>query len=116
MEQVKSLKVEQENQTIVDTTPIRVKQETKRKIDDLLERINKKDIGRKVRSDELVLMALSLVESEHIKQLRENSLTNADRFELAYRRYSAKNKSISKDTYLGLVMAGKVPLLSEQMS
>ncbi len=114
MEQVKTVKGDIGNSKVASTIPVRVKQDTKQKIDDLLERINKKDLGRKVRSDELVLTALSLVGSEQIKQLREKSFSNADRFEQAYRRYISKNKSTTKDKFLGLVMAGKVPLSAQQ--
>ncbi len=48
--------------------------------------------------------------------LREKSLTNTDRFDLVYRRYSVKNKGVTKDDLLGLLLAGKVSFLDEQMS
>ena len=97
------------------TVPIQVKLETKKKMDEILERVNKKDLGRKIRNDELILMALSLTGGEQIKHLKENSLSNGDLFEQAYRRYVAKNKSATKDEFLGLVMAGKVAVLGEQV-
>jgi len=70
--------------------------------------VNKKDFGKRVRPDAVIDLALSLVGGAEIEQLRQASMSNADRFEAAYRRYAAKQAGTSKDEFLGLLLAGKV--------
>lgn len=35
-------------------------------------------------------------------------MSNADRFEAAYRSYATKDKSITKDAFMGMLLAGMV--------
>ena len=93
---------------IVTTAPIRVKRETKKRIQTELAKINKKDFGKKVRCDELIVTMLSLLTERHIKELQDGSMTNADRLELQYRDYVKKNGATSKDEFLGKILAGNV--------
>lgn len=90
--------------------PIRVKQETKQKINDLLVQINAKEMGRKVRPDDLILAALGLIKTEHIEKLKEKTLTNADKLEQMFKKYKENKLSVTKDEYIGLLLDGKVSL------
>lgn len=88
---------------------LRVRREIKRQIDTHLETLNKKDFGKRVRAEDYLSLALSLVTPEHLDQLREASLTNADRLERDFRAYTTKNGPITKDEYLGKRLAGEIP-------
>ena len=87
---------------------LRVRRETKRQIESELEQINRKDLGRRVRADEYLALALSLITPKHLDQLRESSLTNADRLERDFRAYGAEHGPISRDEYLGKRLAGEL--------
>jgi len=87
---------------------IRVRKDLKRQIEAHLERVNKKDLGKRVRAEDYLALALSLVTPQHIKELQEASLTNADRLERDFRAYTAKHGPISRDEYLGKRLAGEI--------
>lgn len=90
-------------------TAIRIRRELKRQIETDLERINKKELGRRVRAEDYLGLALSLVTSAHLEQLRDASLTNADRLERDFRQYIAQHGPISRDEYLGKRLSGEIP-------
>lgn len=89
------------------TIPIRVKRETRKKILQELAKANKKDFGRKVRADDLIALALSFVRAEHIEQLQESTLSNADRLDQRYKEFVAKHGHVSKDVFLGKLLSGE---------
>ena len=93
------------------TTPIRVSRETKKRLLADLVRLNKKDLGRHVRADEVVALALSLLEAKHYTQLQDATLSNSDRLERRYREYVKKDGAITTDEFIGkLLTDGTVPL------
>ena len=87
---------------------IRVGRETHKRLAADITKVNKKDFGKKVRLDELVALAIGLVEPKHLQQLQEGSLSNQDRLERDYRVYVEKYGSISKDDYLGKRLRGEI--------
>jgi hypothetical protein len=87
---------------------LRVRRDTRKRVLAELARINKKDFGRKVRTDELIALAISLVTPELIEKLQDASLSNADRFERAYRAFTAQHGHITKDEYLGKRLSGEI--------
>jgi hypothetical protein len=93
-----------------ESCPLRVKQVTRRKLQKILDAVNKKDFGKRVCPNAVIDLALSLVGAAEIEQLRQASMNNADRLEAAYRRYAAKETGTSKDDFLGLLLAGKVSI------
>lgn len=90
----------------VTTAPVRVSKETRKRILAELARLNKKDFGRAVKPDELIALALTLIEQKHHAQLQEATLSNADRLQLRYLAYVKEHGSISKDAFLGKLMEG----------
>lgn len=88
---------------------LRVSNDTKRVVAIELSKINKKDFGRKVKVDQLLKLLLTLLKPEHVKGLQEQSLANADRLEMQYREYVKRNVEVSKDEFLGMLLAGEVP-------
>jgi len=89
---------------------LRIKKEIKKRIMSDLARINKKDYGRKVDLSEYLDLLMGLFTLEHICQLQEGSLSNADRFEREYREYIANNGPMPKDEYLGKRLSGEIAL------
>lgn len=107
METKQESKVNKTKSSAVSTMPIRVKRETKRRLLADLAKVNKKDFGKKVRLDELLCMLLPLLTDAHIKSLQNNSMSNADRFEIQFREHIKAHGVLSKDEYLGLMLANK---------
>ena len=89
---------------------INVKRETKKRIIADLGRINKKDFGHNIRADEYLAFAISLISTDHIKQLQESSLSNSDRLDRDYKAYIDKFGHVSKDEYLGKRLRGDIKL------
>jgi|GEM_PF-2767348 len=90
---------------LVRTDNVRVRRETKKKILADLANLNKKDFGRKVTVDDYVQLAISFIKPEYLERLTEQSLSNRDRMELKYKEYCAANGKISKDEFIGLLLA-----------
>ena len=87
---------------------LRVRRETKRQIETDLERLNKKDLGRRLRIDDYLTLALSLVTPQHLSTLQEASLTHSDRLERDFRAYTSEHGVISRDEYLGKRLTGEI--------
>jgi hypothetical protein len=112
MEPITTKKIREVKKPNVATATIRLKRETKRRIQVELAKINKKDFGTKVRFDDLIGTVLSLLTNYHIKELQDRSMTNADRLEIQYRDFVKKHGATSKDDYLGKILSGDVVLES----
>jgi hypothetical protein len=108
MEQMKAEKSIKPKATIASTVGLRVKRDTKRRVMQELAKMNKKDFGKRIKADELIGLALSLLEERHLKSLQDASLTNADRVELLYREHVKNFGATSKDEFLGKILSGKV--------
>ncbi len=87
-------------------TPVRLKQVTYQKLTSILDKINQKDQGKKVRADDVVTLSLTLLKNEHLKRLQDNSLTNTDRMEILFQEFKSKNKNATKDLFLGALLKG----------
>ena len=93
---------------------LRVRKETRKRVVADLAKVNRKDFGKKIRTDQYIELAISLVTPEHLVQLQEGSLSNVDRFERDYKAYVAKHGSISKDEYLGKRLSGEIGQVTEE--
>ncbi|MEN9722871.1 MAG: hypothetical protein RJB38_857 [Pseudomonadota bacterium] len=89
-------------------TAIRVRKELKRQIESGLERLNKKDFGRRIRMEDYLGLVLTLLTDEHIARLQEASLSNSDRLERDYREYVTQHGQITRDEYLGKRLSGEI--------
>ncbi len=83
---------------------VRVSQETRKKLLAELAKINKKQFGRTVKVDTLILKLLSHITAKDISDLQEGSLTGRDRMEQSYRAYCTKFGQIKMDDYLALLL------------
>ena len=93
---------------LASSTPIRVSQETYKKLISLLEKVNQKDFGKKIRSDDVIGLSLTLLKTEHFQRLHDESLTNADRMEILFREYKNKNKTATKEIFYGALLKGEI--------
>jgi hypothetical protein len=87
------------------TDNLRVRRETKKKIQAELAALNRKDLGRKVTTDDYVQLAISLVQPEHTDALRGRTLSNKDRMEKRYQEYCAAHGKVSKDEFIGVLLS-----------
>ena len=103
-------KVKQKPKSDCASSPIRVRQITRDKLDDLLRRANKHKLGRKVKTDDLICFSLSLLSDEHLEQICNKTLTNKDRLEILFRRVAKERKGLTRDEFFGLLIDGKVTI------
>jgi hypothetical protein len=83
---------------------IRVKTETKIITTKLLKQANSKKIGRTVKPNDLINLALGLVTKEHIKTLQKQSFSFEDQKEIWRSIHIKKIGQISKDNFTGFMM------------
>ena len=91
----------------VNTIPIRVGKNTAKTIKALLQKLNKKSYGKKVKPDDLIQKSISLLSDEHLEEIKQATMSNSDRLELAYQEYCKNHGQISKDEYFGLLLKEK---------
>lgn len=89
------------------SVPIRVKQSTRNKLDELLRRANKQKLGRKVKTDDLIGFSLDLLNEAHLEQICDKALTNKDRLEILFRRVAKEKRGITRDEFFGMLIDGK---------
>lgn len=93
----------------VNTIAIRVSKTTAKAIKLLLQKLNKKSYGKRVRPDDLIQKAISLLSDDHLEEIKQSTLTNSDRLEIAYQEYCKTHGQISKDEYFGLLLKTNSP-------
>ncbi len=94
---------------------IRISRETQKRLDRVLALTNKKTMGRKIRADQVLSLAVELIAEEHIKMLQGRSLTNEDRMEALRQKFIETRGAISKDQWLGFAMTAELSVfLNEQ--
>ena len=108
MEQVKAERSIKPKAAIVSTVGLRVKRDTKRRVMQELARMNKKDFGKRIKADALIVLALGLVQDHHLKQLQEATLSNSDRLQLQHRAYIRQHGNISRDEFIGKLLSGEL--------
>ncbi|MGE0175003.1 MAG: hypothetical protein AB7T49_19575 [Oligoflexales bacterium] len=89
------------------SAPIRVRQKTKAKLEQLLKQANKERLGRRVKPDDLICFGLGLITDDHISNICSSTLSNKDRLELLYLKLSKEKRGITRDEFLGLLLDGK---------
>lgn len=83
-----------------NATTIRVSQETRKKLLAELTKVNKKQSGRYIKLDALIVKLLPKLTAQDVSELQEASLTGRDRLEKNYRAYCAKFGEITMDEFL----------------
>jgi len=88
------------------TDYIRIRRETKKRILSELTTINRKDLGKPVTPDQYISLAISLLTSEHIEQLKNQSLSNKDRLETQHKKYCVEHGKVTMDEFIGILLTG----------
>lgn len=91
-----------------DSTPIRIKSQTRSVLDDLLKRANKNHVGSKIKADDVICYALNLICNDQLAEISHSALTNKDRLDLLYLNAKKEHRSLTRDQFYGLLMDGKL--------
>lgn len=83
---------------------VRISLENQKKADKILVHANKKKLGRKIKLDHVLAIALDLLTDEHIRKLQDQSLSNEDRKEQLRQRYIEARGPISRDEFTGFML------------
>ncbi len=87
-----------------NSAAIRVSIDTRKKLLTELTKINKKQYGKRVKLEALLIKLLAKLTAQDVAELQEASLTGKDRIEQSYRAHCSKFGQISKDDYLVLLL------------
>lgn len=74
----------------------------------LKERANKKVHGRKIRDSEIIAKGLSLIETQHLSELQDRTLTEKDRLLIAHENFIKQNGKISLDQFIGKLLKAQI--------
>ncbi len=86
------------------TDYIRIRKETKKKILSELTNINRKELGKPVTPDQYIALAISLLTTDHVEQLKSQSLSNKDRLETQYKKYCSEYGKVTMDEFIGILL------------
>ena len=91
-------------QTGTKWTTIRVREPMKSNALLKLKQINAKEIGRNLKLDEVLALALERLTDEDIKLLQGRSLSNTDRQEILRKKYSELHGPVTPEEFVGITM------------
>lgn len=100
--------VTQKRKGTASSAPIRVKQRTKAKLEQLLKLANKDRVGRSIKADDLIWCGLALINDSHIAEIRDQALSNKDRLELLFQVFVREHRGANRDEFFGALLAGKL--------
>ena len=101
-------KSKQKGGSIAASTPIRIGHKTKSKLEQFMRQANKDRIGRKVKADDLICFGLNLLSDDHIAEICNRTLSNRDRMELLFQRFSKERRGATREDFLGMLLDGNV--------
>ena len=87
------------------STALSVSVDLHRKIKKLLTKANKKEFGSRISMTAVLEVAISLVEDSHIRQLQEQSMTNAERLEQQRQEHAKNHGAISRGDFVALLLS-----------
>ena len=90
------------------STAIRIGHKTKAKMVQLLRQANKDRLGRKVKADDLIGFGLSLISDDHISEICTKMLSNKDRMELLFQKFSKERRGATREEFFGALLEGKL--------
>ncbi len=69
-----------------------------------LKEINDKERGRKLKLDEVLVLALDRLTDSDVQLLRDRSLSNSDRQEILRKKYSELHGPVTPEEFIGITM------------
>ncbi len=104
MQELKEQNVTKPKKKMLKMSSVRVSHEAYKKATVLLKKINQKQLGRRVKFDQLLLHLLEKFSEQDCKKLQEESLSNSDKLEKKYREYTDKNGPIKKEEFYAFLL------------
>ena len=104
MEQNEVQNVTKEAKKTSNHTAVRISKPTQKKLASILNKVNKKDFGKRIKADEVIKASLELITDSLIKNMQQNSLSNADLLEMKFKEMQKKNNKLTKDEFIGLLL------------
>lgn len=92
------------------SSPVRLRAQSKSKLDAMVARINMDRAGRRVKPDDLICYSLGLLTDEHLQEIGARLLTNKERIEILYNKLAKTKRGLSRDEFFGLLLEGKVTI------
>jgi hypothetical protein len=89
---------------------VRLRAQSRAKLDALVARINKDRAGRRVKPDDLICYSLDLLTDQHLQEIGARLLTNKERIEILFSKLSKTKRGLSRDEFLGMLLEGKVTI------
>jgi len=99
MEQKETAKKKSSTKVKSQSGTIRLSKDTIKKIASDLAKINKKELGRKVKAEAYMVEAISGMNEAKIEKLRQNSLTPADKTRVLYQTYCKNHGQITFEEF-----------------
>lgn len=94
----------------IASSPVRLRAQSRAKLDALVARINKDRAGRRVKPDGLICYSLDLLTDQHLQEIGARLLTNKERIEILYSKLSKTKRGLSRDQFFGMLLEGKVTI------
>lgn len=88
-----------------NTIPIRIHKSTSRQLKSLLQICNRKSYGKRVKPDDIIAKALTLIGESHIEEIQKATYTSEDQLEIEYKKYCSANGPTSKDQFLKIILS-----------
>ncbi len=79
-------------------------------LNQLKEKANKKTFGRRIKSMELIMLGLSLIGDDHLKDLQEKSRSEKDFIDEAFEKYVKSHGKIAKDEFIAKIIRQEITL------
>ena len=89
-----------------NTHLVRLNKSAGQRLKSVLNKLNKKEFGKRISASDLIEHSLGLIKSEDLKTLQQESYSSKDLLEIRYLEYCKNNKKVSKDQFLGLLLEG----------
>lgn len=80
--------------------------ETAKLLTTLNEKANKKTHGRRIRDSEIIHLGLTLIGTKDLETLKQASLTEKDRLNIAHEEYQKQHGKITLDAFIGKLLRG----------
>jgi len=90
------------------SSPVRLRAQSRAKLDALVARINEDRAGRRVKPDDLICYSLDLLTEQHLQEIGARLLSNKERIEILYSKLSKTKRGLSRDEFFGRLLEGKV--------
>ena len=100
--------VPQKRKGTASSAPIRVRQRTKPKLEQLLKQSNKDRVGSSIKADDLIWCGLALINDAHIVEVHDKALSNKDRMQLLFQTFVKEHSGAIREEFIGRLLAGKL--------